>query len=124
MPGVLLASTDGAGWTVETVDLWLTGRRAATPGRADPLGDGPQLLVRRYCHVIGFYRSVADLPAVGVDMALMAVAARWLPAGRQRPPGGDVELVERLPEIPDRAYVLLTDSRDDLLRAPRVRGDE
>jgi hypothetical protein len=33
MPGVLFASTDGAGWTVETVDLWLTGRRAARLGR-------------------------------------------------------------------------------------------
>ena len=43
-----LASTDGSGWTVETVDLQATGRRRGTKCvSADPLGDGPQLLVRR-----------------------------------------------------------------------------
>ncbi|MCW2904127.1 MAG: hypothetical protein JWO67_6392 [Streptosporangiaceae bacterium] len=78
MSGVLLASTDGAGWTVETMDLWLTGRRGrGRPGETEPLGDGPQLLVRRYGRAIGFYAHVTDLAAAGVDMARMAVAARW-----------------------------------------------
>lgn len=30
MPGVRLASADGSGWTVETVDLGATGRRRRT----------------------------------------------------------------------------------------------
>jgi hypothetical protein len=47
--GVRLASTDGFGWTVETVDLEATGRRRGTKRvSADPLGDGPQLLVCRW----------------------------------------------------------------------------
>jgi hypothetical protein len=33
----------------------VTGRRAGRPGRADPLGDGPQLLVRRYGRAIRCY---------------------------------------------------------------------
>lgn len=71
MAGVLLASTDGAGWTVETVDLALT-------GRAHPLGDGPQLLVRRYGRTIAYVADVADLAALGVDVEQMDVVARWL----------------------------------------------
>lgn len=37
----MLASTDGAGWTVETVDLWLTGRqRGEEHVSSQPLGEG------------------------------------------------------------------------------------
>ena len=53
MPAVLLASTDGAGWTIETADLRLTGRgRGRKRVSADPLGDGPQLIVCRYGRVV------------------------------------------------------------------------
>jgi hypothetical protein len=44
MAGMRIASTDGAGWTVEIVELTLTRRRTAprrTPGGSPaPLGDG------------------------------------------------------------------------------------
>ena len=73
-----LASTDGSGWTVETVDLEATGRRRGTRRvSADPLGDGPQLLVRRYGRVVAYCASAADLAELGVDLSRMAVSARW-----------------------------------------------
>lgn len=72
---MLLASTDGAAWTVETVDLWLTGHRRT--GVTEPLGDGPQLLVRRHGRVVAYCGSEEDLARLGVDMSRMAVAARW-----------------------------------------------
>jgi hypothetical protein len=75
---VWLASTDGSGWTVETVDLGATGRRRGTRRvSADPLGDGPQLLVRRYGRVVAYCASAADLAELGVDRSRMAVSARW-----------------------------------------------
>lgn len=77
MAGILLASTDGQGWAVETVDLQLTGRRRGRPGGTEPLGDGPQLLVRRFGRMAGYFPGVGDLASIGVDMARMAVAARW-----------------------------------------------
>jgi hypothetical protein len=78
MSGVRLASTDGSGWTVETVDLWLTGRpRGHGRLSVDPLGDGPQLLVRRFGHLVGYCASQADLAGLGVDMSRMAVISRW-----------------------------------------------
>jgi hypothetical protein len=74
----MLASTDGAGWTVETVDLWLTGRqRGERRVSSEPLSDGSQLLVRRYGYVIARCASAADLAGLGVDMSQMAVAWRW-----------------------------------------------
>jgi hypothetical protein len=76
--GVLLASTDGAGWTVETVDLWQTGhRRGSKRVSGDPLGDGPQLIVSRYGRLVAYCAGEADLAGLGVDMSRMAVAARW-----------------------------------------------
>lgn len=48
MPGMRVASTDEAGWSVETVELALTGRTHRRGGRAVPIGDGAQLLVRRH----------------------------------------------------------------------------
>lgn len=72
---MLLVSTGGEGWSVETVDLWLTSRSRA--GATEPLGDGPQLLVRRYGRVVGYFADLAGLRAAGVDMARMAVAASW-----------------------------------------------
>lgn len=78
MSGVLLASTDGAGWTVETVDLALTGRaRDGKRVSTVPLGDGPQLAVRRYGRMVAYVANVADLPAVGVDVSQMTAVARW-----------------------------------------------
>ena len=78
MPGVLLASTDGAGWTVETADLWLTGRRRGSKRvSGDPLGDGPQLIVSRHDRLIAYCAGEADLAGLGVDLSRMAVAARW-----------------------------------------------
>jgi hypothetical protein len=77
MPGLRVASTDGAGWTAGTVELALTirpGRR----GHAEPLGDGAQLCVRRHGRVAGYCASPDDLGALGVDMSRMAVAGRWL----------------------------------------------
>ena len=78
MPGVLLASTDGAGWTVETADLWLTGRRRGRKQvSADPLGDGPQLFVCRYGRVVAYCAGEADLARLGVDLGRLTVTARW-----------------------------------------------
>lgn len=79
MAGIRLASTDGQGWTVETVVLEATGRRrgAVTCG-TDPLGDGPQLLVRRHGRVVAYCAGLDDVEGLGVDMAAMAVVARWL----------------------------------------------
>lgn len=74
---MLLASVDGSGWTVETVDLRLTGRRPGRPGGTEPLGDGPQLLVRRHGRMAGYFPDVSYLTALGVDMSRMAVARRW-----------------------------------------------
>lgn len=78
MAGVLLASTDGQGWTVESVDLRLTGRRPGPPGGTEPLGDGPQLIVRRYGRMAGYFPDVSYLTALGVDMSRMTVVLRWL----------------------------------------------
>ena len=72
-----VASTDGAGWTVETVELALTIRRRRR-GHAEPPGDGPQLCVRRHGRVVAYCASPGDLAALGVDMSRMAVVARWL----------------------------------------------
>ena len=47
MPGLRVASTDGTGWTVETVELALTSRLRRR-GHAEPLGDGAHLCVRRH----------------------------------------------------------------------------
>jgi hypothetical protein len=78
VPGVLLASTDGAGWTVETADLWLTGRhRGSKRVSTDPLGDVPQLIVCRYGRLIAYCAGEADLARLGVDLRRMAVTARW-----------------------------------------------
>jgi hypothetical protein len=75
---VRLASTDGSGWTVETVDLEATGRRRGTKRvSADPLGDGPQLLVCRWGRLVAYCASAADLSGLGVDLSRMAVEARW-----------------------------------------------
>jgi hypothetical protein len=79
MAGMRMASTDGAGWTVETVELTLTSRRT-TPrlwGSLAPLGDGAQLRVTRNGHLIAYCLSPDELPALGVDMSQMAVVARW-----------------------------------------------
>ena len=78
MPGVLLASTDDAEWTVETADLWLTGRRRGSQRVSrDPLGDGPQLIVSRYGRLIAYCAGEADLARLVVDLGRMAVTARW-----------------------------------------------
>ena len=78
MPGVLVASTDRAGWTVETAGLRLTGRHGGNVRvSADPLGDGPQLIVRRYGRLIAYCADVADLTGLGVDMSRMAVIRTW-----------------------------------------------
>lgn len=77
MPGVLLASTDGAGWTVETADLRLTERdRGHQRVSADPLGDGPQLIVRRHGRIIAYCTDASDLGGLGVDLSRMAVSTR------------------------------------------------
>ena len=78
MAGILLASTDNAGWSVETADLRLTGhRRSHQPVSADPLGDGPQLIVRRHGQLVAYCADESDLAALGVDLSRMAVIARW-----------------------------------------------
>jgi hypothetical protein len=77
MPGLRVASTDGAGWTVETVELAPT-IRMRRRGHAEPLGDGAQLRVRWPGLVVAYCASPDDLAALGVDMSRMAVAARWL----------------------------------------------
>jgi hypothetical protein len=78
VPGVLLASTDNAGWSVETADLPLTGsRRGIVQVSADPLGGGPQLIVRRHGQLVAYCVDESDLAALGVDLSRMAVIARW-----------------------------------------------
>lgn len=79
MAGMRIASTDGAGWTVQTVELTLTRRRTTRrPGSGPaPLGDGAQLRVTRNGNLIGYCLSPDDLPALGVDLSRMAVVARW-----------------------------------------------
>ena len=48
----MAASTDGAGWTVETVDLWLTDRqRGERRVSSEPLSGRRQLLAQRYGYV-------------------------------------------------------------------------
>ena len=43
----MLASTDGAGWTVETVDSWLTGRQCGEQRvSGEPLGEDEALAWR------------------------------------------------------------------------------
>lgn len=80
MPGLRIASADGAGWSVETVELALTGRRGRRRGgRAAPVGDGAQLLVRRDGCVVAYCADPAELVGLGVDLSRMAVVDRWLP---------------------------------------------
>lgn len=78
MPGMRVASTDDAGWTIETVELALTGRTRRRGGRAVPVGDGAQLLVRRHGFVVAYCAGPDDLAALGVDMSRVAVVTRWL----------------------------------------------
>jgi hypothetical protein len=88
MAGLHVASTDSAGWSVETVELALTGRRATrrwTPGRLAPIGDGAQLCVTRHGCLIAYCASPDDLAALGVDLSRMAVTARWLAGRLPRP---------------------------------------
>jgi hypothetical protein len=75
MPGLPVASTDGAGGTVETVELALT-IRMRRRGHAGPPGGGAYLCVRRHDRVAGHCASPDDLSALGVDMSRMAAAAR------------------------------------------------
>jgi hypothetical protein len=76
--GVPLASTGNAGWSAETADLRLTGhRRSHQRVSTDPLGDGPQLIVRRHGQLVGYCADKSDLAALGVDLSRMAVIARW-----------------------------------------------
>lgn len=84
MPGLRVASTDGAGWTVETVELALTTRRRCR-GHGEPIGDGAQLRVRRHGRVVAYCASPDDLAALGVDLSRMAVVARWLRSSPGRP---------------------------------------
>jgi hypothetical protein len=78
MAGVLLASRDGAGWTVETVDLWLTGRhRGDRRLSTDQLGDGPQPLLCRFGRMVAFCANEDGLSGLGVDLSQMAAAAPW-----------------------------------------------
>ena len=73
----MLASTDGAGWIVEAVDLWLADRqRDERRVSSEPLGDGP-LLVRRYRYVIAWCADAAGLAGLGVEVSRMAVVRRW-----------------------------------------------
>jgi hypothetical protein len=55
MPGLRVPSTDGAGWTAETVELALTIRRRR--GHAEPIGDGAQLCVRRHGRLVAYCAS-------------------------------------------------------------------
>jgi hypothetical protein len=74
----MLANTDGAGWIVETVDRYLTGSQCGEQRViAEPLGDGPQLLVRRHGHVVAYVAGAEDLAALGVDTSRLAVVRRW-----------------------------------------------
>jgi hypothetical protein len=81
MAGMRVASTDGAGWVVDTVELALTrrsrrGTRRPAPGSSPaPLGDGAQLRVPATA-TCGYCLSPNELSALGVDMSRMAVVAR------------------------------------------------
>jgi hypothetical protein len=80
MAGLRVASTDGAGWSVETMELSLTtrgARRGSVPGRPVPVGDGAQLCVTRFGCLVAYCASPEDLPSLGVDLSRMAVVARW-----------------------------------------------
>jgi hypothetical protein len=79
MPGMRIASTDGAGWTVETVELTLTRRRTTRRPRGgpEPLGEARSCASPATATLIGHCLSSDDLPALGVDMSQMAVVARW-----------------------------------------------
>ena len=83
MAGLRVASVDGSGWSVETMQLALTGQRTGfrSSGRPVPAGDGAQLCVRRYGYVIAYCASADDLPALGADLSQVIVFDRWL-AGR------------------------------------------
>ncbi len=83
MAGLRVASIDNSGWSVETMELALTGQRPGcrSSGGPVPLGDGAQLCVRRNGCVIAFCASPDELPALGVDLSQMIVVDRWL-AGR------------------------------------------
>ena len=79
MAGLRLASTDGEGWTVETVELDLTGRRRTGQRvSTEPLGDGPQLVVSRNGHRVGYAAGLEDLIDLGIDLSRMEVVERWL----------------------------------------------
>jgi hypothetical protein len=81
-----LASTDSAGWTVDTVDLALTARRRRRPGQPGSIGDAPQLCVRRNGYLIACCAGPEDLAAPGVDLR-MAVVDRWsMPWHTETPP--------------------------------------
>ena len=79
MAGLRVASIDGTGWSVETMELALTGRgarRDRAPGPA-PVGDGAQLCVTRYGCLIAYCACPEDLPSLGVDLSRMTVVAHW-----------------------------------------------
>jgi hypothetical protein len=78
MPGMRVASTDEAGWSVETA---LSGRTHRRGGRAVPIGDGAQLLVRRHGFVVAYCAGPEDLGVLVVDLSRMAVVDRWLTLG-------------------------------------------
>jgi hypothetical protein len=96
-----IASTDGAGWTVETVELALTSRR---PRRnpAEPLGDGAQLCVRRHGRAVAYCASPEDLAALGLDMSKMAVVARWLTPNALAISGKSAQCRQAPSQIPGR----------------------
>ena len=84
MAGLRVASIDGPGWSVETIELALTGRRSGCRSSAMPVpvGDEAQLCVRRYGYVIAYCSSPDDLPRSGRgSVPQMIVIDRWL-AGR------------------------------------------
>ena len=53
---------------------------------SEPLGDGPQRVVSRNGHRVGYFAGLDDLAALGVDLSRMEVVDRWLSAPAQ--PGG------------------------------------
>jgi hypothetical protein len=59
--------TAPGGWSAEVIDLECT-----TPPRSplDPLGDGPQLLVRQHGKTMGFVRTVGELGQFFADEGL------------------------------------------------------
>jgi len=80
MAGLRVAGVDGSGWSVETMELALTGQSFGqrSSARPIPVGDGAQLCVRRYGYVIAHCSSPDELPALGVDLSQMIVIDRWL----------------------------------------------